>query len=669
MNEILFGTAYYPEYMPYDRVKADIQMMSGAGMNVVRIAESTWSTLEPEEGTFDFQYIDAVLDEAERAGMYVIIGTPTYAVPSWLVKKAPSVMAETASGREYYGHRQKMDITDPTYRSCAERVIRKLLAHTAARQCVIGFQIDNETKYYGICGENVQRGFQAYLRKKYKTTEELNRAFILPYWSNSIHDWEELPDMRGCVNGGLASEFERYQRSLVTEFLSWQSEIVREYKREDQFVTHNLDFEWKKFGADIAQDGYSYGVQPDAEHLPVSECLDIAGGDIYHPTQDDLTGAEIAFCGDELRSLKADHYLVLESQAQAFKYWTPYPGQLRLHAYSHLASGASGMMYWNWHSIHNGYETYWRGLLSHDLQKNPAYEEAKEIGKEWNTIGAEHLLIHKTNRAALVVDNHTLTSHKWFPIDRDLSYNDVVRWMYDSLYEQNIECDVVHSAGLDPKQYDLIVVPALYSASESLIGKLRKFVKAGGVLVSSFRSFVADRNLTVYHDTQPHGLSEVFGMSYNQFTEPGTACVKGVPVKYYAELLKPEGAQVLAHYEHPYWGKYAALTKNAYGRGEAYYVGGFTEKERLKQVLSMAAERAGVVPEQTKEGMPFIVRSGKNRLGRLVHYVFNYSSSQKTLKCPYGTCTDLLTGTEYDEEDEILMDDWGVVILEEDPEK
>lgn len=138
----------------------------------------------------------------------------------------------------------------------------------------------------------------------------------------------------------FASEFAKFQRSLAAEYLMWQSDIVKKYKRQDQFITHNFDFEWKKFGADIAQDGYSYGVQPDINHYEASKAVTIAGTDIYHPTQDDLTGAEIAFGGDAIRTLKDSSYLVLECQAQAFKYWTPYPGQLRLQGYSHLASGA-----------------------------------------------------------------------------------------------------------------------------------------------------------------------------------------------------------------------------------------------------------------------------------------------------------------------------------------
>lgn len=307
-NRLLFGTAYYPEYMPYERTDQDIAMMKAAGMNTVRIAESTWSTLEPAEGVFDFSYIDRVPEKTEKAGMLVIVGTPTYAVPAWLVRKDPDIMAETSEGREKYGHRQIFDLLNPTFR----------------------------------------------------------------------------------------------------------------------------------------------------KH------------------------AEIAFGGDSIRSLKDDNYLVLECQAQAFKHWTPYPGQLRLHAYSHLASGAGGLLYWNWHSIHSGYETYWKGILSHDMGTNPAYEEVCRTGQEWKRIGAALCSMKKDNRTALVVDNHSLSAFKWFPIDKDLTYNDVVRWMYDSLYEMNIECDIVDINALEPDRYDMIVTPALYCISEKMLKKLDAFVKNGG---------------------------------------------------------------------------------------------------------------------------------------------------------------------------------------------
>lgn len=372
MKKLLYGVAYYDEYMPYDRLDQDIQMMKDAGINVVRIAESTWSTHEPQNGVFDFTSVDRVLDAMHKAGIEVIVGTPTYAVPTWLVKEHPDVLATTPQGPGKYGARQIMDITNPVYLFHAERIIRKLIGRVSQHPAVIGFQTDNETKHYHTSGPNVQLQFVKYLRERFESLEELNRKFGLDYWSNRINSWEDFPSVVGTINGSLGAAFSQFQRKLVTDFLAWQVALVNEYKREDQFVTQNFDFEWR---------GHSFGVQPDVDHFAASQAFDVTGVDIYHPSQDDLTGIEISFGGDVARSTKNNNYLVLETEAQAFTHWVPYPGQLRLQAFSHLASGANMVAYWHWHSIHNSFETYWKGLLSHDFEPNPVYEEAQTIGR------------------------------------------------------------------------------------------------------------------------------------------------------------------------------------------------------------------------------------------------------------------------------------------------
>ena len=364
MDHLLYGVAYYDEYMPYERLDKDMEMMREAGINVIRIAESTWASEEPEEGVFDFTHVERALAAAQKAGISVIVGTPTYAVPPWLAARHPEVIAITARGQGKYGARQNMDITAPAYRFHAEKVIRRLVECVQKYPNVIGFQIDNETKHYGTAGPNVQKRFAAYLREKFGTVQAMNAAFGFNYWSNRVDCWENLPDVTGTINFSYAAEFAKFQRGLVDEFLSWQADIVREYLRPQQFITHNFDYEWR---------GHSFGVQPDVDHKSAARCLTLAGCDIYHETQDRLTGKEIAFGGAMCRSLKRDNYLVIETNAQGHVTWTPYPGQLRLQAFSHVASGANGVMYWHWHSIHNSFETYWKGLLSHDLQPNAAY--------------------------------------------------------------------------------------------------------------------------------------------------------------------------------------------------------------------------------------------------------------------------------------------------------
>ena len=677
MKELLYGAAYYDEYMPYDRLDKDVEMMKKAGINTVRIAESTWSTCEPQPGVFDFSHVERVMDAMEEAGINVIIGTPTYAVPTWMVKAHPDVLAETVKGRGIYGARQIMDITHPVYLFYAERVIRELMKRTAHRKCVIGFQLDNETKYYGTAGKNVQEQFVKYIREKFHDDlDALNYEFGLDYWSNRINAWEDFPDVRGTINGSLGAEFEKFQRTLVDKFLGWQADIVNEYRREDQFVTHNLDFEWR---------GYSYGIQPYVNHLHASQCLTIAGTDIYHPTQDDLTGVEIAFGGDLIRSLKQDNYLVIETEAQGFPGWTPYKGQLRLQAYSHLASGANSVMYWHWHSIHNACETYWKGILSHDFQENATYREACIIGNEFARLGKHLVNLKKKNEVAVLVSNEALTALNWFRIQeqapgadaKSIYYNDVMRWMYDTLYHMNIECDFIWPESENLDQYKAIIVPALYAAPDELLIRLNQYVENGGTLIASFKTAFANENVKVSHEVQPHILSNCFGVHYDQFTFPKNVGLTGEVIlkktdqkgnahpaaNVFMELLVSEGAEVLASYEHYNWKDYAAITRNHYGKGQAVYIGCMTDEETLKSVYKAVLPEAGVeIPEYH---YPIIVRKGLNDLGKTVCYFLNYSGMELEMPYDYKNGIELLENTAVENGTALQMPAWGVKIVEE----
>lgn len=677
MKELLYGAAYYDEYMPYDRLDKDVEMMKKAGINTVRIAESTWSTCEPQPGVFDFSHVERVMDAMEEAGINVIIGTPTYAVPTWMVKAHPDVLAETVRGRGIYGARQIMDITHPVYLFYAERVIRELMKLTAHRKCVIGFQLDNETKYYGTAGKNVQEQFVKYIREKFHDDlDALNYEFGLDYWSNRINAWEDFPDVRGTINGSLGAEFEKFQRTLVDKFLGWQADIVNEYRREDQFVTHNLDFEWR---------GYSYGIQPYVNHLHASQCLTIAGTDIYHPTQDDLTGVEIAFGGDLIRSLKQDNYLVIETEAQGFPGWTPYKGQLRLQAYSHLASGANSVMYWHWHSIHNACETYWKGILSHDFQENATYREACIIGNEFARLGKHLVNLKKKNEVAVLVSNEALTALNWFRIQeqapgadaKSIYYNDVMRWMYDTLYHMNIECDFIWPEFENLDQYKAIIVPALYAAPDELLIRLNQYVENGGTLIASFKTAFANENVKVSHEVQPHILSNCFGVHYDQFTFPKNVGLTGEVIlkktdqkgnahpaaNVFMELLVSEGAEVLASYEHYNWKDYAAITRNHYGKGQAVYIGCMTDEETLKSVYKAVLPEADVeIPEYH---YPIIVRKGLNDLGKTVCYFLNYSGMELEMPYDYKNGIELLENTAVENGTALQMPAWGVKIVEE----
>ncbi|MXV52906.1 cellulase family glycosylhydrolase [Pedobacter sp. HMF7647] len=649
--------------MPYDRLDSDVSMMKEAGINVVRIAESTWSTMEPQDGVFDFSHIDRVLNAMNKAGISVIIGTPTYAVPTWLVKKYPDVLAITPKGPNQYGPRQNMDISNIHFREYAERAIRKMLEHVKNHPAIIGYQIDNETKSYGTSGPNVQSQFVAYMKERYPSLDSLNKIFGLDYWSNRINNWNDFPSVNGSINASLNAEFAKFQRSLVTEYLGWQAKIVREYKKPEQFVTQNFDFDWK---------GYSYGIQPEVDHFAAAKVLDIAGVDIYHPSQDKLTGAEISFGGDMARSMKGgQNYLVIETEAQGFPQWVPYPGQLRLQAFSHLASGADMVSYWHWHSIHNSAETYWKGLLSHDFQPNPTYQEAKTIGADFQKLSPHLANLKKQNQVAILFSNEALTAYNSFGPG---TYNNVLRPMYDLLYNMNVGVDFVDPSSKEIEKYKLAIVPALYAAPDSLLQRLNRFVKNGGHIVYTFKSGFSDEHNKVRTTIQPGIIGEACGIRYSEFTDPGKIGLKNDPflvgkadnyTEKWMELIEPTTAKVLAYYDHPAWGKYAAVTRNNYGKGVAIYIGCGTSTAITEKILETAIKSAGLWGKDQSLRFPLIVKSGINQQGKAVHYYFNYSAEPRTINYTYQKGIELISGGAISAQSKLTLPAWGFRIIEE----
>lgn len=664
MKNLLYGVAYYDEYMPYDRLAKDVQMMKEAGINVVRIAESTWSTVEPQDGIYNFRHIDRVLNAMHKAGIGVIIGTPTYAVPTWLVRKHPDVLAVTPQGPNRYGARQNMDISNKHFLFYAERVIRKILAHVKSHPAIIGYQIDNETKAYNTAGPEVQKQFVAYMKAKFKTLDSINRAFGLDYWSNRINAWEDFPSMTGSINASQRAEFEKFSRKLVTDYLAWQAKIVREYKRPDQFITHNFDFGWR---------GHSYGIQPEVDHFAAAEALDIAGVDIYHPSQDALTGTEISFGGDVARCMKGGkNYLVLETEAQGFPQWTPYPGQLRLQAFSHLASGANMVEYWHWHSIHTSAETYWKGLLSHDFEPNEVYNEAKTIGRDFERLSSRLINLKQKASVAILFSNEALSGFNQFRPGED--YNDMVRRAYDALYKQNVGVDFIDASNPNIEDYKLVIVPSLYAAPDSLLHRLNRYVKAGGHAVYTFKSGFSDQNVKVRSSKQPGIIGEACGIYYNEFTVPRNVSLKGNPFKVsdrengvgtWMELITPTTANVLAYYDHPVWGKYAAVTENGYGSGLATYIGCGVSNEVTQKIMEDAVKKAGLWGDAQKLAYPIITKQGINGAGKTIRYLFNYAAKPTAVNYPFAGGIELLSGKAISKNSVVELEPWGIKIVEE----
>src|SRR5919199_1507087 len=235
---VLFGAAYYHEYQPFPRLKTDLDLMVDAHFTVIRVGESVWSTWEPENGRFDLDWLQPILDGAHERDISVILGTPTYAVPPWLTRLYPEIAGERRTGQPIpWGARQEVDFTHPGFRFHAERVIRRILSRYAEHPAVIGYQVDNEPGNELLHNRGAFENFVDRLRTKYGDVDTINDRWGLTYWSHRLSRWDELwpPDGNTVPSYDLA--WRRYQSALTTQFIAEQAAIVREIARPDQFVS------------------------------------------------------------------------------------------------------------------------------------------------------------------------------------------------------------------------------------------------------------------------------------------------------------------------------------------------------------------------------------------------------------------------------------------------
>jgi beta-galactosidase len=664
MDTVLYGVAYYPEYMPYDRVDQDVQLMQKAGITVVRIGESSWGLWEPEEGKFEYAWMDRVVDKLHAAGIRIILGTPTYSIPAWMYKKHPEIVVTRLGGQYlYYGLRQNTDLANPTYRFYCERVIRKILEHYKNNPAIIGYQIDNETSSAYAANHDVQVGFENYLKSKFKTVDELNKVWGLNYWGQRLNDWSELPPRDGIINPGWKLEWERYSQWLTTDFLAWQSQIVSEYKRPEQFITHD----------------FAGPPRPEVNERDVVRTLDIAAANPYHGTQDQFDGEASSYAGDYARSLKNTNYLITETNAEAIGWdskeqYPPYDGQLRLDVYTHAASGANMVEYWHWHSIHYGQETYWKGVLGHDLQPGRAYDEVSRTAHELQRIGPEIVDIQRKNQVAILYSNDSSYGIDFMKFSDHATYRTILRQMYEVLYRANVGVDFVFPESTNLSNYKVILVPPLYVASDAVLKRLTEYVRAGGHLVVDFKSGFCNEYSTVRWDMAPGPLREAAGLHYQEFSSlPRPVALKDDPfhagtdnrVSEWAEMLITDAAKPLAYYEHPFFGKYPAITRNSLGKGTLTYEGTVLSNKLQTEVLLSVLELAGLTgPDQS---LPTTVRvkHGLNRKGKALHYYLNYSSDPQTVTYAYGPGADLLTQSAVARAQSIALKPWDAAIIEE----
>jgi beta-galactosidase len=682
---VFYGAAYYNEYVPSplhpERLAIDARMMQAAGFNVVRMGESTWSLWEPANGVFNYAWMDRVVDAMSKVGIKVIMGTPTYSMPVWLWKEHPELLARPlGDGYLGYGMRQDMDYDNPIFRHYAQQLIVNMVRHYRNNPDVIGWQIDNETGSYGASNRDVFNGFVDYLKEKFGTPEAMDRAWFLNYWGQDVYDWNNMPTRDNATSPSYKLDWARYSQLRVTRYLAWQAQLVRENRGPGQFVMTD-------FGSIM---------RPDVNEPAVAKIEDVVADNIYHGWQDDYTGEYDALQGSLARSLKHTNYLVTETNAQTLGWnsegqFPPYDGQLRLDAYTHYANGADMVEYWHWATLEDGQETYWGGVLSHDLGPNRAYREVTRIGRELKRIGPEIANLRIHNQVAILYSVDSMnglsfmpykneTNNGWQPARSFGSYASLVQQLHSALYAANVGADFVFPDTPSFSQYRLLIVPALYVADDALLKRIANYVHNGGNVLMTFKSGFTNENGAVRWELAPGPLREAAGFTYQEYSNlKHPLALRGDPfhvgqaddkVGTWAEFLQLTTAKPLATYADPFFGRWPAITRNHFGKGTLTYEGTVLSDTLQNAVMLNELRLCGLTSADQDLPPGLHVRHGTNDQNRRIHYYLNYSSSPATFTYAYGDAHDLLTRRPLATGSKVTVGPWGVAIAEEDqPER
>lgn len=665
---VLFGAAYYPEYQPDGTLDRDLDLMQQAGFTVLRVGESVWSTWEPREGVFDLDWLQPVLDGAHARGIGVILGTPTYAVPPWLQRRHPEIAAEPRTGQRLgWGARQEMDQSHPAYRFYAERIARKVVQRYADHPAVIGYQVDNEPGMQLPHNEHTFQRFVEWLKDRYGTVERLNHEWGLVYWSHRLSDWADLWRPDGNAQPQYQLEWRRFQSTLATELIAWQADLVREYARDDQFVTTCISYS-----------------RPQVSDDELVAALDVTAGNPYYKMQDGLdagievpreeawwhTGVWALFqWGDRAWSSADAQYLVTETNAGSiggsWQNQPPYPGQLKQASFALLSRGGRMVEYWHWHTLHFGTETYWGGVLPHSQRPGRIHRELSDLGAALKAIGsalddyepdADVLLLHSTD---------TKWSFEFYPPlalangqpDPD-AYLRIVDAFYRGLSEAGAQVRVQHLRRFVATpvaelvaRFPVLVAPAVYVADDAVLEHLRDYAEAGGHLVVGIRTGYGDELARARLAVAPVLLADAAGVSYEEYSnlsaplpvhaaggslelEPGAAGQDWI------DVLQPDGAEVLAAFAETELDAGAAVTTRGFGGGHVTYVATVPNPALARSLARwLVPDRAA---ERWAAGPTVTVATGRTGRGA-VAFVANWSPVATTATTPFAA-RDLVTG-------------------------
>lgn len=662
VKKILYGGDYNPEQWPEDTWEEDMRLLKLAHIDIVTLNVFSWASLQPDENTYCFEKLDKIMELVKKHGLKVCLATSTGAHPAWMARKYPDILRTEFNGmRRKFGGRHNSCPNSPTYRKYSVRLAEKLAERYKDYDNIVAWHISNE--YGGECYcENCERAFRVWLKDRYKTIDELNRAWNNSFWGHTMYDWEDvvLPNLLSehfagdrTMFQGISLDYRRFNSDSILECCKLEYDALKA-------VTPDIPITTNMMGTYKALDYQKWAKE-----------LDFVSWDNY-PSNDD-SAASIALRHDLMRGIKQGKPFALMEQTPSVTNWLPYnalkrPGVMRLWSYQAVAHGADTVMFFQMKRSIGACEKYHGAVIDHVGNENTrVFREVSALGAELDTIGELTLGARTPAKAAIYFDweNWWAMEYSAGPSVR-LHYVDEILKYYTAFNTLNIPVDFI-GAEDDLSAYKVVAAPVMYMVKDGYDEKLRSFVQNGGSFLTTFFSGYVDKNDLVTVGGYPGKLRDILGI----WVEEEDALPEGMnnsfvyndvtyPAEIICDLLHTETAVSYCGYESDFYKGMPVITENSFGKGSAYYVATASNESFYEKFLKDICEKAGVAPIlDTPKGVEATVRENENGV---FLFLLNHTDEEQSVRLVFGG-TDIIRNADYAEGDIVNLAAKDVVIL------
>jgi len=650
-SEIIYGADYNPEQWSEEVWLEDMRLMKKAGVNMVNIGIFSWGIIQSNEEDFDFEYLDKIMDLLHENGIKADLATGTAAQPAWVSKKYPDVLPVDAKGNTiWYGSRQTYCPNSPSYRRLSKALAEAMAERYKSHPALEMWHINNEySDHTSVCYcETCAKQFRVWLEKRYGSLEAVNDAWGTNFWSQRYYDFEEIIPPRvtsGDHNPCQALDYKRFMSDSILECYMGEYEVLRAATPEMPITTNFMGNNNKPL-----------------DYFKWAENIDVISWDSYPDIAAKHNEKLNAFTHDLMRGLKGSKPFLMMEQAPNQVNWREHnpnkrPGVMGLYSYQAMARGADGIMFFQWRQSKKGAEKFHSGMITHTGDENSrVFKEVEKLGNELKVL--KEIAGSKVKAEVAIVfdyDNWWAVEYRPGP-SGSLLYPEQVRNFYDALYDLNITADIIPIDG-DLDKYKVVIAPLMYMVKDGFKERVESFVANGGAFATSFFSGIVKENDEVFESGYPGPLSEVLGISIEEYDALSPDMKNGTWVcnadldfsgdyqcDLWCDIIHLNEAKALAYFKEDYYAGYPAITENAFGEGKAYYIGTQIAPALMKKLMKHVCRGQRVGPVvKSQAGVEATVRESD---GKGYLFVLNHNNEKSTINLPKGTFTNLVTGAE-----------------------